>query len=160
MTVTIKYGKGHDDTWAIFKGASVEIRANILEFFGMDPETQKGLSLSSVVINATNIAHSKGLIATALGATVVEETTNAEPAKPTSDPWEAASAQQAPSASTGRASVAEPKVADPNAYILGEIAKKTTTQELKKLWAENQSFFSDASVMAAWKAKGRALQGA
>ncbi|MFB8350976.1 hypothetical protein [Streptomyces niveus] len=153
-SVTIKYGKSYDDTWAVFKGTSAEIRANILEFFGMDPATQQGLSLSSVVINATNIAHGKGLIATALGATVVEETaTNAEPTKPTSDPWAAASA------SRESASVATAK-ADPNAYILGEIEKKTTVQELKKLWAENQSFFSDATVMAAWKAKGKSLQGA
>ncbi|MGW6600622.1 hypothetical protein [Streptomyces sp. NPDC055036] len=160
MSVTIKYGKNYDDTWAVFKGTSTEIRAGILEFFGMDPETQRGLSLSSVVVNATSIAHGKGLIATALGATVVEETASAEPAKPASDPWEAASAQQAPTTSATRASVAESKATDPNAYILGEIAKKTSVQELKKFWAENQSFFSDASVMAAWKAKGKALQGA
>ncbi|WP_405799462.1 hypothetical protein [Streptomyces sp. NBC_01506] len=154
-TVTIKYGKSYDDTWAVFKGTSAEIRANILEFFGMDPTTQQGLSLSGVVINATNIAHGKGLIATALGATVVEETApNTEPTKPTGDPWAAASA------SSGSASVTTSKQADPNAYILGEIAKKATVKELKELWAANQTFFSDPAVMAAWKAKGKALQGA
>jgi hypothetical protein len=136
----------------------MEIRADILDFFGMDPATQVGLSLSSVVTNATQIAHGKGLIATALGATVVEETT--EPAKPpTDDPWAAASATQS-GPWPGSASVAEPTKEDPNAYILGEIEKKTTVQELKKLWAENQSFFADPAVMAAWKAKGKALSAA
>jgi hypothetical protein len=136
----------------------MEIRADILDFFGMDPATQVGLSLSSVVTNATQIAHGKGLIATALGATVVEETT--EPAKPpTDDPWAAASATQS-APWPGSASVAEPTKEDPNAYILGEIEKKTTVQELKKLWAENQSFFADPAVMAAWKAKGKALSAA
>ncbi|WDS51748.1 hypothetical protein SEA_TRIUMPH_34 [Streptomyces phage Triumph] len=157
-SVTIKYGKGYDDTWAVFKGTATEIRANILEFFGMDPATQQGLSLSSIVVNATNLAHGKGLIATALGATVVEETTTEEPAKPTTDPWAAASAQQTPSAWSGGASATESKAEEPNAYILGEIAKQTTVDGLKKLWAANQSFFSDASVMAAWKAKGKSLQ--
>jgi hypothetical protein len=157
LSVTIKYDKGHDATWAVFRGTTTEIRADILDFFGMDPATQVGLSLSSVVTNATQIAHGKGLIATALGATVVEETS--EPAKPTGDPWAAAANVQS-GPWPGSASVAEPKKEDPNAYILGEIEKKTTVQELKKLWAENQSFFSDAAVMAAWKAKGKALSAA
>ncbi|WP_432006289.1 hypothetical protein [Streptomyces parvus] len=156
LSVTIKYDKGHDATWAVFRGTTSEIRADILDFFGMDPATQQGLSLSSVVTNATQIAHGKGLIATSLGATVVEETVT-EPAKPAGDPWAAASAQQASSASPDRASVTEAKAEDPNAYILGEIAKATAVDELKKLWAANQSFFADPAVMAAWKAKGKAL---
>jgi hypothetical protein len=155
LSVTIKYDKGHDATWAVFRGTPGEIRADVLEFFGMDPATQVGLSLSSVVTNATQIAHGKGLIATALGATIVEETT--EPAKPTDDPWAAASAAQS-GPWPGSASVAEPKKEDPNAYILGEIEKQTTVDGLKKLWAGNQSFFSDPAVMAAWKAKGKSLQ--
>jgi hypothetical protein len=157
VKITIKYGKTYEDTWAVFEGGAPEVRAEILEYFGMDPETQRGLSLSSVVVNATQIAHGKALIATSLGATVVEETTTDEPAKPAGDPWAAASAKQSPSAWSGSASVAEPKAEDPNAYILGEIAKKTTVAELKKLWAENQSFFADPAVMTAYKAKGKAL---
>jgi hypothetical protein len=155
LSVTIKYDKGHDATWAVFRGTTGEIRADILDFFGMDPATQVGLSLSSVVTNATQIAHGKGLIATALGATIVEETT--EPAKPTDDPWAAASAAQSSGPWPGSASVTEAKE-DPNAYILGEIEKQTTVDGLKKLWAGNQSFFSDPAVMAAWKAKGKSLQ--
>ncbi|MFF4054596.1 hypothetical protein ACFYZ0_02230 [Streptomyces sp. NPDC001708] len=155
-TVTIKYGKGYDDTWAVFRGSASEIRADIMEFFGMDPATQAGLSLSSIVTNATQIAHGKALIATALGATVVEETAS-EPAKPTNDPWAAASAAQS-GASPSSASVAEPKKEDPNAWILGEIEKQTTVDGVKRLWANNQAFFSDPAVMAAWKAKGKALK--
>jgi hypothetical protein len=155
LSVTIKYDKGHDATWAVFRGTTGEIRADVLEFFGMDPATQAGLSLSSVVTNATQIAHGKALIATTLGATIVEETT--EPAKPTDDPWAAASAAQPSGPWPGSASVTEAKE-DPNAYILGEIEKQTTVDGLKKLWAGNQSFFSDPAVMAAWKAKGKSLQ--
>ncbi|MFF3249751.1 hypothetical protein ACFYWP_01805 [Actinacidiphila glaucinigra] len=161
MKVTIKYGKGYDDSWVVFEGPTSEIRAEILDYFGMDPETQRGLSLSSIVVNATNIAHGKGLIATALGATVVAEEPAAEPAKPAGDPWAAASsAKPAPSAWSGSSAPAEPKAEDPNAYILSEIEKQTTVDGLKKLWAANQSFFKEPAVMAAWKAKGKALQGA
>ncbi|MET8111164.1 hypothetical protein [Streptomyces prasinus] len=157
MKVTIKYGKGYEDSWVVFEGPPQEIRAEILDYFGIDPETQSGLSLSSVVVNATNVAHGKGLIATSLGATVVEET-KAEPAKPTDDPWAAAAANVQSGPWPGSASVAEPKKEDPNAWILGEIEKQTTVDGLKKLWAGNQSFFADAAVMAAWKAKGKTLQ--
>lgn len=158
MKVTIKYGKGYDDSWVVFEGTSSEVRAEVIDYFGMDPDTQLGLSLSSIVVNATNVAHGKALIATSLGATVVEE--KREPATPPADdPWAAASAAQSSGPWSGSASVPEKKE-DPNAYILGEIEKQTTVQGLKELWAKNQSFFSDASVMAAWKAKGKALQGA
>ncbi|MBQ0949262.1 MULTISPECIES: hypothetical protein [unclassified Streptomyces] len=159
MSVTIKYSGDKDATWAVFKGTTAELRSDIMDYFGMDPATQAGLSLSSIVTNATQIAHGKGLIATALGASVIEETTT-EPAKPTDDPWAAASAAQSSGPWPGSASVTEPKKEDPNAYILGEIEKQTTVDGLKKLWAGNQSFFSDAGVMAAWKAKGKALQAA
>lgn len=159
ITITIKYGKTYEDTWAVFRGAPAEIRANILEYFGMDPETQVGLSLSSIVVNATNVAHGKGLIATALGATVIEETTTDEPAKPAGDPWAAAASTPAQTASAPSAAPAATSE-DPNAYILGEIAKQTSVDGLKKLWAGNQSFFKDAAVMAAWKAKGKALSAA
>ncbi|ATI18733.1 hypothetical protein SEA_DAUDAU_32 [Streptomyces phage Daudau] len=160
MKVTIKYGKGYDDSWVVFEGSTPEIRAEVIDYFGMDPDTQLGLSLSSIVVNATQIAHGKALIATSLGATVVSETTN-EPAKPpTDDPWAAASAAQSSGPWPGGVSDAGAKKEDPNAYILGEIEKQTTVDGLKKLWAANQSFFADAGVMAAWKAKGKALQAA
>ncbi|MEV5330877.1 hypothetical protein [Streptomyces werraensis] len=164
MKVTIKYGKGHDDSWVVFEGSTQEIRTDVIDYFGMDPETLVGLSLSSIVVNATNIAHGKGLIATSLGATVVEETPAAAPAKPTEDPWAAASAAQSGGPWPGSASVAETpaeeKVDDTTAWALGEIEKKTSVQELKKFWAENQALFSNEKIMAAWKARGKALQSA
>lgn len=159
ITITIKYGKGYDDSWAVFRGTPAELRANILDFYGMDPDSQRGLSLSSVVVNATNIAQGKSLVATQLGGAVIAETKNeAEPAKPTDDPWAAAASAQS-SAPASSASVAKPSE-DPNAYILGEIAKQTTVEGLKKVWAANQSFFANPDVMASWKAKGKALSAA
>ncbi|MGW8630623.1 hypothetical protein [Streptomyces sp. NPDC055793] len=161
MKVTIKYGKGHDDSWVVFEGSTQEIRTDVIDYFGMDPATLAGLSLSSIVVNATNIAHGKGLIATQLGGTVVEETPAAAPAKPTEDPWAAASAAQSSGPWSGSVSVAEPQAEKPDdttAWALGEIEKKTSVPELKKFWAENQALFSNEKIMNAWKARGKALQ--
>ncbi|MFE9254020.1 hypothetical protein [Streptomyces sp. NPDC006879] len=148
ITVTIKYGKGYDDSWAVFKGRPGEVREDVIDFFGMERDSLTGLTLSDVVTNATNIAHGKGLIATQLGATVISE--EPAPVKPAGDPWASVGGlQQA-------ATPAAPEQ-DKNAWILGEIEKQKNRVELKKLWAANQSFFADPAVMEAYKAKGKAL---
>ncbi|MEU8133221.1 hypothetical protein [Streptodolium elevatio] len=157
-SVTIKYGKGHDDSWVVFRGTLSEIRANIMEYFGMDPESQRGLSLDSIVINATNIAHSKGLLGSQLGATVTHEQPAPAPAAtPSEDPWVAATANQAPAPQPPAAS--EPKAEDPDAYVIGLIAQATTVEGLKRIWAENQALFN-TPLLARYKEKGKELQAA
>ena len=167
MKVTIKYGKGHEDSWVVFEGSTEEIRSDVIDYFGMDPNTLVGLSLSSIVVNATNIAHGKGLIATQLGGTVVEETP-AAPSKPTEDPWAAAANVQS-RPWPDRESVAQPTAQaqatqdegdETTRWALAEIEKQTTVDGLKRFWAENQGLFSNEKIMAAWKARGKALKAA
>ncbi|MFI0985006.1 hypothetical protein [Streptomyces exfoliatus] len=152
LTITIKYGKGYEDTWAVFKGTSEAVRDRIIRFYGFRPEMVADLTDSELVVEATNIAHGKGNLAAFLGATTigVEKTdrprTNAARAD---DPWAAASA----SPPTQRSAVGD--TAD---WILGEIEKAAELDDLKKLWAANQSLFADPGVMAAYKARGRALK--
>ncbi|MEU7400100.1 hypothetical protein [Streptomyces sp. NPDC044948] len=152
ITVTIKYGKSYEDTWAVFKGSAGEVRQDILEYFGIESDSVTGLTLSDIVTNATQIAHGKGLIATQLGATVVAQEPAEAPAKPQGDPWASVGTSQ-PVTVADQA----PAQQDANSWILGEIAKQTNRADLKKLWANNQSFFSDPSVMDAYKAKGKSL---
>ncbi|MCM8548807.1 hypothetical protein [Streptomyces sp. STCH 565 A] len=155
ITVTIKYGKSYEDTWAVFKGGAGEVRQDILDYFGIESDSVTGLTLSDIVTNATQIAHGKGLIATQLGATVIAQEPAPAPAKPQGDPWASVGtsqpvtvADQAPASSSEQ---------DKNTWILGEIEKQTNRADLKKLWANNQSFFADPAVMTAYKAKGKAL---
>lgn len=152
ITVTIKYGKGYDDTWVVFKGAADEIRQDVADYFGLERDSLTGLALSDIVTNATNVAHGKGLIATQLGATVISEE-RTPPAKSQGDPW-ASIGQGEPVRTVADQAPAEH---DKNAWILGEIAKQTSRTALKKLWAENQTFFADEIVMDAYKAKGKEL---
>ncbi|MCS0601084.1 hypothetical protein NX794_07545 [Streptomyces sp. LP11] len=156
ITVTIKYGKSYEDTWAVFKGSAGDVRQDILDFFGIESDSVTGLTLSDVVTNATQIAHGKGLIATQLGATVIAQEPAATPAKSQGDPWASVGATNQPVTVADQAPAASPEQ-DKNAWILREIESKATRAELKKLWAGNQSFFADPAVMTAYKAKGKAL---
>lgn len=157
LTVTIKYGKGYEETWAVFKGSPDEVREDIISYFGVMRDSVSELTLSELVVEMTSLAHGKGNIARFLGGTIIPPSEAAAPPAPapSGDPWAAAQS------STPVHTVADNQQAeDPNAYILGEIEKQTDVASLKRLWAENQSFFSDPSVMAAWKAKGKALSAA
>ncbi|WLW38583.1 hypothetical protein [Streptomyces phage Verabelle] len=154
LTVTIKYGKGYEETWAVFKGNPDEVREDIISYFGLMRDSVTELTLSELVVEVTSLAHGKGNIARFLGGTIIPPSeAGPDPAPAASsneDPWAAASS------STPSAPAAQP-AEDPNAYILGEIEKQADVAGLKRLWAENQNFFSDPAVMAAWKAKGKAL---
>ncbi|MFI1655603.1 hypothetical protein ACH4ZU_11950 [Streptomyces sp. NPDC020472] len=143
--VTIKYGRGYEDTWAVFRGSVEQVRAQICGFFGFECKDWTDLSLSDLVVNATNLAHGKGNIASALGAQVIS---SIPPTKvPDDDPWVAASAAKA-----------EKPTDNGSAWILGEIEKQSSTEDLKKLWAANQAMFADPAVMSAYKARGSALK--
>ena len=67
MSITIKYGKGYEETWAGFTGTVPEGREDIIDYFGVDRATVTELTLSELVVNVTNLAHGKGNVAAMLG---------------------------------------------------------------------------------------------
>ncbi|MEV3858495.1 hypothetical protein AB0J38_29795 [Streptomyces sp. NPDC050095] len=144
ITITIKYGKGHEDTWAVFRGTPETVRAWITEHFGFKPAMVEDLTLSELVLEATNIAHGKGNLAAYLGATVIPAP-QADQSQ-ANDPWSQAEAAPAPPQDSG------------STWALSEIKKQASIGDLQKFWAGNQSFFADPEVMAAYKARGRELQ--
>ncbi|USH45869.1 hypothetical protein SEA_VIEENROSE_34 [Streptomyces phage VieEnRose] len=163
-TVTIKYGKGYEETWAVFKGSPDEVRQDIVDYFGFDRDSVAGLTLNQLVINATQVAHGGGNAAASLGAVSLPKAAAAStpaaapaqsaPAASTDDPW--AAAGQPASSPAPAAPAAQPE-ANP---IFELIENCKSVDELKKLWATNQAAFADESVMTAWKAKGRSLKSA
>lgn len=146
LTVTIKYGKGYEESWVVFKGASTEaVREQVIAYFGLDSASVAELTMSDLVVNVTNLAHGKGNAAAVLGATVIKtEKTKPAEKKADDDPWA--------DDEGGEAEGPKP--------ILAQVEACQSVAELKKLWAENQSEFADADVMAAWKARGKALSAA
>lgn len=148
ITVTMKYGKGFEEPWAVFRGSSESIRENILSYYGMDRESATELTLHEIVLNAKRITHAGSSAATVLGGTVIpasQEGRSAPAAQPTGDPW------------------AEPVVpAEPAKSPLWDQQELcTSVADLQQLWARNQAeYAADADLFTAWKAKGKALSAA
>lgn len=141
VTVTIKYGKSHDDSWAVFRGAAYEVYDDIVAFFSLDGKSVAELSLHELVVEAGQLAQSTTTVAKGLDARIVPQ-----PAQKSDAAWKAAEAS--PAASQGGASA-----------VLDQIAACATVDELRHLWATNQKAFADQAVMDAWKARGRVLKG-
>jgi hypothetical protein len=147
--VTIKYDKGHDSTWAVFRGETVLVlRDQIVEFFNIDKEFAASLTLHELTQNATQQAHGVATAVRGLGGTVVpaqRTATKTDEAQTGGDAWAQAEA--------GAAKEGE----DPLAFYYAGVEAATSRPELKKFWAENQQAFEDEALMAAYKAKGKAL---
>lgn len=145
-SVTIKYGKEFDKTWAVFRGSALEIRQQLLDYFDLPHEGTSELSLHALVINCTKLAQGSATVAGILGGTAI-------PASSSPAPGSGGTAFDEPSAP------AEPEAPAVNPLYVA-IEQAASVDDLKKLWAENQSAFSDAELMNAWKARGQALQAA
>ncbi|MDG4783231.1 hypothetical protein O7614_26580 [Micromonospora sp. WMMD961] len=149
--MTIKHGKGYQDTWSVFKGQPHEVREDLIDYFSIPYDQHNDLSLHEVVVNATTIAHGVGNVAGKLGGTVLSQGkqdsppwNTSSPAKSGGDPW--AQAQSTPAVPAENP-------------LLALIKNAEDVPSLQRIWAENQAAFADAAVMDAWKAKGKALSG-
>lgn len=148
LTITLKYGKGYEESWAVFKGSPERIREDIIAYFGMDGASVSGFTLNEVVIEATTIAHGGAAAAAGLGGRVIAQPKKTEQPvgndAPADDVWAAAEKE-----------AAEP----PKNPLLVAIESASSVDALKLLYAENQSAFtSDADLFNQWKAKGKSLK--
>lgn len=137
VSITLKYDKGHDASWAVFTGTVETIREDITKFFGLEQSVVEGLTASELVVMVTDIAHAKGNASAVLGAVPI-------PGQRASS-WGQAAAQAADA----------PPAEHP---LIGQINAATSVDALKQLWAKNQNAFANKDVEAAYKAKGKALK--
>jgi hypothetical protein len=138
--VTIKEGKGYEESWFTFRGTPAQIKEDLIQFFGLDSASVADWTVHAVASHCKAIAHGIAVVATELGAAVIADGPSENlPASSTPSPTEDAPAESP---------------------LLARIAATTDAESLKRLWAENQDAFKDATVMNAWKARGKALQNA
>ena len=154
LTVTIKYGKGYEESWAVFRGTSAEeIRTAIATYFGLPEDAIAGMTGHEVVLQATGIAHGHATVASILGGIPVPDAGGSKGEG--GDPWEAFNSKDAYAVPKGEATEE-----DPFADLIKRLGEAGSTDELHRLWATNQDSFSNEAVMEAYKARGKQLTAA
>lgn len=153
ITVTIKYGKGYEESWAVFKGMdNASVRALILDFFGVSPSAVTELSTHELVVDLTRVAQGTASAASVLSAVAIPAGPTPTPAKTGGNPW--AGLDDDTSQNT------PPADEHPFATVLAAIAEAPDVPALQRVWAENQPAFKDETVTAAYKARGKELSNA
>lgn len=156
VTVTIKYGASYEETWAVFKGASVGyVRMLVCEYFGVDPEAVVSLSTHELVVNMTQVAHGGANAAYVLGATVISPSQQLPEPVTTGNPWEGLGETPGP-AQTASQPVAAPVQSDEE-LLIAAIAVAENVKALQILYKDNKDLFANEQVMDAYKARGKEL---
>ena len=164
ISVTIKGdepgGKYNDakvpSTWIVFHGTPARIREQIIEVFDLGDEA-KAQPLYSLINEVTKLFKAVNSVGSQLGGTVLSTgpTAPAESAGNGGDVWAQVDAQKADGPPWNEEKKAD---ADP---ILVALESAKTLDEVKQVWAENQSAFNTTeSYMSAYKARGKALSAA
>lgn len=141
LSVTLKYGKGYEESWLVLRAESAsDLKKQLEEATGVSGE---GITLVDQVHNATQHVHSLGRMGTILGATVIPE---AESAGAPATPPQAAA--QAPAAAAPA----------PGPTLLEKIAQAGSASDLSDLFLKNQAAFTgDKTLMDALEARSKAI---
>lgn len=147
IKVTLKGGKGYEDSWVNIGASNVgELRRSVAAFFGWREDELDGLSPAQIAFNATQEWHAMNNVGRA---------------------FDGARATRSGSSARDRA-YAEAAKQDPKDVLLAQIEAQETVLSLKRLYGENKATFEDkdndgnptaaaAELTAAYKAKGKAL---
>lgn len=139
LTITVKYGKEYDQTWAVFKGATVrELRELVADYYALPPGSLEGLSMHEMVVHVTRLTHGMEVLSQELGATPLGSDDT-----PSDEPTGAAAWEAVPT--------------DPYAELIQALETAPTVDKLKALWAANKDAFEEERVQLAYSARGKAL---
>ena len=152
MSVTLKFPESArykaDNPWMVFHGSPASIREDIIASFGMDADGG-GLTLPELVQEAQTIVTAMANAASGLGGRVLSE------GRGKGSAWS--------QAQSGQRAEKAPEKSDAELEaerLLGEVEKVTSVADLQQLWARNQEAFKADALMAAYKARGKALSAA
>lgn len=138
VTVTVKNGKSHDDTWAVFKGTIHNVKGDLAEYYGLEVDDDQ--TLHEVALMAMACAQGSTTIARELGGKVIPM--DERRAKQDDPPWQESEAE----------------ATEDYSDLIAELEAAASVDDLKRLWATNKDAFSDADVKAAYSKRGKALK--
>lgn len=151
ITVTVKYGKGYEESWAVFKGmGNAEVRTLILDYFGVEPNAVTELTTHELVVDLTRVAQGTASAASVLSAVAIPGGKTDPPPPASGNPW-AGLDEEKPEAEAE---------AHPFQSVIDALKAATDIPALQRVWAENQPAFKDETVVAAYKARGKELKNA
>lgn len=157
VTVTVKYGKSYEDTWAVFKAADNDSLAGLVAgYFGADSEMVVGLTNHELVLNMTSVAHGSADAAALLGAVAIPASESRPTAQTGGDnPW----AGLDDNAGQDKEWPADPPKDEEEERLLRLIASSTTVPDLQReVWVKNRAAFDKyPAVQSAYKARGKEL---
>ena len=138
--ITIKFGKGYEAPWAVYRGNADELRRFLIEDFGI--EGGEDMTLGQLTVQASSVANGLSAVKGELGGNVIPMNRAAK-----ASPQEAAAPKPEPESEE-----------DNNAPLIALLEGASDVATLKRLWAENRSAFTDPKVAAAYKARGAQLK--
>lgn len=144
VTVTIKYGKGYEEPWVVFKGSVHEVFANVSDYF--DIQTDEEWTLNELVLEANRIAHG--------GANVVREFG----AKPAAVEKTSPSGNAEADTSVEAESASDSEALGPVESLVQKMKEAGSVDDLRTLWLENKALYeAHKSVQEAYSSRGREL---
>ncbi|MFC0622800.1 hypothetical protein [Kribbella deserti] len=146
VELTLTTGGAAHSTRVRFTGSAESVRADLTAFFRLEEVSAKRASLHELAHSAIGTLSATSAAGAVLEASIEPEDTS-ETRSHTAEPDRKLSGY-----SGGEAP--EESALSP---LLAQIAAAHDVAELRRLWAGNQAAFADAELMAAWKARGKAL---
>lgn len=139
LSVTIKSGKGYDDSWTVVRGVPSEVKEALVEWYAIDEGTADKLVGQQVMTLATKISHGEQVVSTVLGGVPVEVSTKVSEKAEEPEP--------APE---------EPQGPHP---LVAEIEAAGSLEDLKRVYVKNKSSFTEQELKDAYNAKSKELKG-
>ncbi|WP_263729939.1 hypothetical protein [Cellulomonas sp. SG140] len=149
-TATIKFDKGYDAPWYVAYGSPEEIKAELIDAFGLDGASDAGLTTAEVIVEASRVARNLWTASSKLGGQIIGIEDNRQPI-PATNPMTATSPtgeaawDAAESAGAGKDDPPfEPNV-DP---LISRIRTVATKAEFALLWKANTARFAEPEIKA------------
>jgi len=145
-TATLKYGKGHEDSWFVAKGTPAQIKQQVIDYFGLTGEDLAEKTPHEIVLQGQSIAQGTSAVSGKLNGSI---------------DWPSSSDRPAAAKKGGSKKKSEPKKEEdehPWGQVLAQIELAETEDALKKLFAVNKEAFQNADVKEASKKRFAALK--
>ena len=157
-TVTIKYDKGYDAPWVVFKGGVSQITGQMASYFGLSADEASDLTPHELTVICNGIAQGKGK--PVQGISRAKDKAPATTEEAVENVKNVIGGEVVADSAWDGVDDSEPTAAPDHAALIAALNAADDLNSLKRLWAENKPAFEDSAVKSAYNARGKALKAA